>query len=184
MDNVEGVEVLKTFNDLQQLEGFVSNWGVHKPGNSYQHRPRGVRVRLEILHDVAVIAPVIDESELEHRHVDTMKWENVLVRQPSPYRHEFPKDLLCFLKILRGVNAECFEGHLLAAPSPSPNIGGPSRSNGDFPGFLEPLKQSDGAREQSGAAGDISQCSHKLRVLRSRSLFVAVGVRNDLFCDV
>ena len=139
-------------------------------------------MRLEVLHDVAVIAPVIDESELEHRHVDPMKWENALVRQPSPHRHEFPKDLLCFLKILRGVNTKCFEGDSLVVPSPSPNIGGPSRSNGDFPGFFEPLKQSDGGREQPGVAGDLPQCSHQLRVLREvggGGLLVVVGVRKN-----
>jgi len=95
-----------------------------KWGNSHQLRPRGVGVRLEILSDVSAVAPVVDEGELEYRHVDAMKWQDVLMRQPLPSWYRFPKDLLCFLEVLRWVDAECFEGHIPVAPGPPPNIGG------------------------------------------------------------
>jgi hypothetical protein len=32
-----------------------------------------IGVRFQILHDVSVIAPIVDESELEYRHVNAMK---------------------------------------------------------------------------------------------------------------
>ena len=58
-----------------------------------------------------------------------------------------------------------FEGRRLVVQSPSPNIGGCTRSDGDFSMFLESLKQPDRDREQSGVDG----CG----------LLVAVGVRRN-----
>ena len=95
---------------------------------------------LQILRDVPFVAPVVYESELEYRGVNAMKRENVLVDQSLPDRYQLPKDLLCFLEVLRGIDAERFEGHWLVVPSPSPDVGRSSRRNGDFPAFLEPLK--------------------------------------------
>jgi hypothetical protein len=69
-----------------------------------------------------------------------MKREDVLVNQPLPRRSQFPKDLLCFPEILRRMGAEDFEGYILVVPSPSPDVGGSSRSDGDFPMLLEPSK--------------------------------------------
>ena len=51
----------------------------------------------------------------------------------------FPKDLR-FLEILRGVDMKCFEGRFLVIPSPSPDISGSSRCNGNLPALLESLK--------------------------------------------
>jgi hypothetical protein len=86
------------------------------------------------------VAPVVDESELRRRRIDAMKRQYVLVNQPLPGRCHFSKDLLCFLEILKRVGAKGFEGHILAVPSPSPDVGGSSRYDGGFPVFLEPLK--------------------------------------------
>ena len=47
--------------------------------NSYQLRPRSIGVRFEVLDDVSVVAPVVDEGELECRHVNAMEREDVLV---------------------------------------------------------------------------------------------------------
>jgi hypothetical protein len=69
-----------------------------------------------------------------------MKRQYVLVNQPLPSRCHFSKDLLCFLEILKRVDAKGFEGHILAVPSPSPDVGGSSRCDGGFPVFFEPLK--------------------------------------------
>ena len=67
VDNLEGVEVLKTFGDLQQLEELIREQiGYEAEEDSYQLWPRAVGMRLEMLHDVAVIAPVVDESELKY----------------------------------------------------------------------------------------------------------------------
>lgn len=109
-------------------------------------------MRLEILHDVSVVAPVVDESKLKYRHVNATKWKNVLVNQSLPCGYQFPEDLFCFLEILRGVDAKGFEGHLLVVQNPSPNIGGSSRRNSNFSAFLDPLEQTDGVGEQSGVA--------------------------------
>ena len=83
-------------------------------------------MRLEILHDVPVVAPVVDEGELEYRCINVMKRENVFVSQPLPGGDQCPKDLLCFLEIMRGVDTKGFEGHLLVVPRPSPGVGDPS----------------------------------------------------------
>ena len=70
---------------------------------------------LEILHDVSVVAPVVDESKLKYRCVNTTEWQNILVNQPLPDRQKFPEDGFCFLEILMEVNAKGFEGDLLVA---------------------------------------------------------------------
>jgi hypothetical protein len=108
--------------------------------NHHQLGPRDTGVGLEILGDALIVAPVVDESELEHRRVDAMKREDILVNQPHPGRCHFSKDLLCFLESLKRIGAKGFEGHILAVPSPSPDVGGSSRCGGGFPAFLEPLK--------------------------------------------
>jgi len=128
---------------------------VRSGGNTYQSRPRRVGARLEILHDISVVPPIINQSELKDQHVNSTEWEDVLVSQSLPDGHKFPKDLLCFLEVLRGIDAEGFEGHLLVVQRSSPNIGGSTRRNRDFPAFREPLKQSDRVGEQTGVAGDI-----------------------------
>jgi len=112
-------------------------------------------VRLEILHDVSVVAPVINQGELECRHVNSTEWENVLVSHSLPDGHKFPEDRLCFLEIVGTVGTEGFDGHLLAVQNPSPNVSGSTRRDCDFPTFLKPLKRSDGVGEQSCVAGDI-----------------------------
>jgi hypothetical protein len=86
------------------------------------------------------MAPVIDESELGRRRVDAMKRQYVVVDQPLPGGCYFPEDLLCSLEILKRVGAKGFEGHILAVPSPSPDVGSSSRCDCGFPAFLEPLK--------------------------------------------
>ena len=121
----------------------------------YQPRSRSIGVRFEVLHDVSVVAPVVDESELECRHVNAMERENVIMNQSLPYRYEFPEDLLCFPKILRRVDKKGFEGHRLVVQNPSPNIGSPTRCYGNFSASLEPLKCPDGVGEQPCVAGDL-----------------------------
>jgi len=123
--------------------------------NIYQLRPRSIGVRFEVLHNVSVIAPVVDESELECRHVNATERENVLMNQSLPHRYKFPEDLLCLLKILWRVDEKGFEGHRLVVQSPPPNIGSSTRCYGNFSAFLESLKCSDGVGEQPGVAGDI-----------------------------
>ena len=101
------------------------------------------------------------------------------MNQPLPDRHEFPKDLFCFPEVLKSMDAEGFEGHLLAGQSPSPNIGSSTRCHCNLFIFLETVKQSDGVREQSGVAGDIPQRGHELDIFREVSgcgLFVAINV--------
>ena len=132
--------------------------------NSYQFRSRSVGVRFEVLYDVSVMTPVVHESESEYRLINAMKRKNVLVNWPFPDRREFQKDLLCFLKVPR-MDSEGFEGRRLVIQSPSPNIGGWARSDGDFSMFLKPLKQHDRDGEQSGVGG----CG----------LLVAVSVRKN-----
>ena len=66
----------------------------------YQLRPRGVGVRLEVLHDVSVVGPVVNESEVEHRRFNTVKWQNVIVNEPFPDGYKLPKNLLRFLEVL------------------------------------------------------------------------------------
>ena len=116
-------------------------------------------MRLEILHDVSVVAPVVDESKLEYRLVNATERENILVNQPIPDRRKLPKDVLCLLEIPREVNAKGFEGDLLAAQSPSPNIGSPARCNCDLSAFLEISRRSDGV-------GDPPQRGHELGAFR------------------
>ena len=60
--------------------GIIRGWvACEAERNSYQLRSRSVGVRFEVLYDVSVMAPVVDESELEYRHINAMKWKNVLV---------------------------------------------------------------------------------------------------------
>ena len=144
MDDFERVEVLKSSGDLQQLgESIRERVAYGAEMNPYQLRPRGIRVGFEVLYDVSILCPVVDERELERRHVDTIERQDVLVSQPLPRRHQFPKDLLCFLESLRRIDAKGFEDHILVVPSPPPDIGGSSRSDGDFPAFLKPPKWPD-----------------------------------------
>jgi len=51
------------------------------------------------------------------------------------------------------MDAKGFQGRWLPVQSPSPNIGGCTRSDGDFSTFLEPLKQPDRDGEESGVGG-------------------------------
>ena len=108
--------------------------------NSYQHRPRGIPVRLEVLHDIPVVAPVVDESKLEYRRVNAATWEDVLVNKFLPDRYMFPKELFCLLEVLCRINAKGFEGHLLVVQSLSQNTGDFTSCNGDFSAFLESSK--------------------------------------------
>lgn len=94
--------------------------------NTHQLRPRGIGVGLQILYDVPVVAPVVDESELEYRGIDAMKWENILMSQSLPDRYQLPKGLLRFMEVLGAVGTKGFEGNLPAVPSPLPNVGDPS----------------------------------------------------------
>ena len=67
MNDLERVKILKTFGNLQQLERIMRRWITYEAEkNSYQLRPRSIWVRFEILNDVSVVAPVVDESELEY----------------------------------------------------------------------------------------------------------------------
>ena len=60
--------------------GIIRGWvACEAERNSYQLRSRSVGVRFEVLYDVSVMAPVVDESELEYRHINAMKRKNVLV---------------------------------------------------------------------------------------------------------
>jgi len=47
--------------------------------NSYQLCPRSIGVRFEVLHNVSVAAPVVDESKLEYRRVNATEREDILV---------------------------------------------------------------------------------------------------------
>ena len=118
---------MKTFGDLQKLEKLIRGSTTYQvEANSHQLRPRGIGIGLQILRDVPVMAPIVDESELEYRCVNAVKGENVFVSKSLPDRCQFPKDLLCFLEVLRGVDTKSFEGHLLVVPDPSPDIGRPA----------------------------------------------------------
>jgi hypothetical protein len=114
---------------------------------SYQFRPRGVGVRLEVLHDVSVASPVVNESEFECRRVNTVKWQNIIVNQSFPDGHRLPKDLLRFPEVLWRIDAEGLEGDVLVVPKPSPDIGGSTRCHWDTSAFLESLERSDGIGE-------------------------------------
>jgi hypothetical protein len=105
--------------------------------DSYQLGPRSIGMRVEILHDVSVVAPLVDESELEYRRINATKWEDILVNQCLPDRCELPKDLLCFMEVLR-IDAKGLEGHWLVVQSPLPNLGSSTRCHCNFPAFLEP----------------------------------------------
>ena len=132
-------------------------------------------MRLKVLHDVSVVAPVVDESELEYRCVDTTERENILVNQPIPDGREPPKDVFCFLEILREVNAKGFEGDLLAVQRPPPNIGSPAGCNCDLSVPFKTLKR-------SGGVGDLPQRGHELGVfceVGGRSLPKAVNAWSD-----
>ena len=144
MDDSERVEVLKSSGDLQQLVESVRECvarGVDM--NPYQIRPRGIGVGREILQDIPVVRPIVNEGESERRRVDAMKRQDILVNQPPPRRYQLPKDLLCFLEIPRRVDAEGFKGNILVVPSPSPDVGGSSRCDGNPSAFYEPSKRPD-----------------------------------------
>ena len=123
-------------------------------------------MRLEILHDVSIVAPVVDESELKYRCVNTAERQNVLVNQPIPDRRKLPKDVFCFVEILREVNTKSFEGDLVVAQCPSPNIGSPTGCNWDFSVFLESPKGSNEIREHPGVSGNLHGCGLELCVFR------------------
>lgn len=77
------------------------------------------------MHDASTLAPIVDESKLEHRRVgNTMERENILVDQPLPDRCHFPNDLLDFQEMLRADGPKCFNGHVVFVPGPGPNICG------------------------------------------------------------
>jgi len=126
MDDPERVEVLKPFGDLQQLETLVRECTVYLAEvNTYQLGSRGIGVRLEVVRDVPIVTPVVDESKLEHRSVgNAVKGEDILVNQSLPDRRQFPKNPLYLLEILRWANLKSFNGHMLIVPGPPPNTGG------------------------------------------------------------
>ena len=76
-----------------------------------------------------------------------MERKNVLVYQSLPDGYKLPKDLLCFLEVLRRIDAEGLESHWLVVQSTSPDVGGSTRCHGNFSTFLDPSKQSDGVGE-------------------------------------
>ena len=97
------------------------------------------------------------------------------MNQPIPDGREPPKDVFCFLEILREVNAKGFEGDLLAAQRPSPNIGSPAGCNCDLSVFFKTLKR-------SGGVGDLPQRGREPGVFREvcgYSLLKTVNVRSD-----
>jgi len=49
-----------------------------------------LRVRAQVLDNVARICPVIDKGKLEICPVDTVEWQNVLMRQSLPYDYLLP----------------------------------------------------------------------------------------------
>jgi len=95
---------------LQQLKKLIRHCTVwyQVEANTHRLRPRDIGVVLEILCDVPTVALVVEESKLEYRRINTIKRENVLVNQSLPYRHQFPKDLLCFPEILMAVDTKGF----------------------------------------------------------------------------
>ena len=85
VDDLEGVKVLESFGDLQQLERSVRERTVYQvEANTHQFRSRGIGTILQILYDIPVIVPVVDENQLGHRRVCGMKREDVLVNQSLP----------------------------------------------------------------------------------------------------
>ena len=84
--------------------------------------------------------------------------------QPIPDRRKVPKDVFCLLEIVREVNAEGFEGNLVVAQRPFPNIGSPAGCDCDLPTFLECLERSEGIGylpqrgHELGGTGEVGRC--------------------------
>ena len=101
-------------------------------------------IRTEELCDIPILAPFVNESELEHGCINAIEREDVFVCQSFPDRCLFPKDLLCFQEILSGIDAKGLEGHLLVAPNTTPDVCGSARCNSNLSSLIEPFKRSSG----------------------------------------
>ena len=65
-------------------------------GVEYQGQPGCIRMRHQILHNVPILLPVVDEGELKDFCVHTPKHGNVRVTKVTkllPYRNLFPQNL-------------------------------------------------------------------------------------------
>ena len=101
------------------------------------------------------MTPFVNQGKLEHRRINAMKWENVLVQQSFPNGCHPPNDPLCLQEDMRRVDTKSLEGHWRVVPISSPDISGFARRNGNFSMRFEPSKRAGGMGELQYPAGDI-----------------------------